>query len=217
MFHFDKKNTFCISLLSNNDRCTKMAQRFKLLNLDATIFPAVSNTNELTDEFANYLCDKYKFCGQSHVNVWKHIVEKNLEYALILEDDACFDLKWKEKLDRFSYEINDQYLDALFLNASEPLSTTNTWQVAREQYLTGGYILTLKGAKKLLELFSHCFHASDWMTTRLQLFNHSYTFFPWLIIQEGNETTIGSNIIEDHKKVLRCLNDISYDLSNYLI
>ena len=106
---------------------------------------------------------------------------------------------------------------AIFLNASEPLNILDSWQIANEQYLCAGYILSYAGAKLLLNQFSNCFFASDWMTTRLQQYNKSYTYFPWLIIQEGNETTIGSNIEEDHKKVLSCLQNISYSLNNYEI
>ena len=66
-------------------------------------------------------------------------------------------------------------------------------------------------------MFSNCFYASDWMTSRLQKMRHSYTYFPWLIIQDGYESTIGSNVNDDHNKVLRCLNNISYNISNYII
>jgi glycosyl transferase family 25 len=216
-FIFDKNNTFCISLYSNPTRWEKMENRFKQLNLDVTRFKAVSQLDELNVQFVSYLTPVQKFCTQSHINLWKHIIENNIPYAFILEDDACFDIKWKDKLDEFSKHINDPELDAIFLNASEPLDKTHVWTMADEQYLCGGYILTYKGAKMLLETFSNCFYMSDWMTSRLQQNRHSYTYFPWLIIQQGIETTIGSNINEDHKKVLRCLNDISYSLSNYII
>jgi len=89
----------------------------------------------------------------------------------------------------------------------------NKWKIANEQYLTGGYILSKKGAMTLLKLFEGQYASSDWMTSRLQLFNHSYSYFPWLIIQEGKDSTIGSNVIEDYKKVLRCLNN---NLDNYI-
>jgi hypothetical protein len=53
------------------------------------------------------------------------------------------------------------------------------------------------------------------MTTRLQLYGHSYCYFPWVIIQEGKDTNIGSNLEADHEKVLRCLGEIDYGLENY--
>jgi len=54
------------------------------------------------------------------------------------------------------------------------------------------------------------------MTLRLQLLGHSYVYYPWLIIQEGNYSTIGSGIYADHEKVMRCLNSINYYIKNYL-
>jgi GR25 family glycosyltransferase involved in LPS biosynthesis len=145
-------------------------------------------------------------------NIWKYIIY-NCSYALILEDDACFDKDWKNKLDQFFIDIKDDQWDAIFLNASEPMEDLNKWKIANEQYLTGGYILSKKGAMTLLKLFEGQYASSDWMTSRLQLFNHSYSYFPWLIIQEGKDSTIGSNVIEDYKKVLRCLNN---NLDNYI-
>ena len=216
-FNFDRSNSFCISLYSHPDRWEKMENRFKQINLDVSRFRATDKLEQIDAPYVSYLSEKQRLCTQSHINVWRHIVEKNLAYALILEDDACFDKEWKAKLDSFLKQINDPDLDAIFLNASEPLDQINIWKLADEQYLCGGYILTFKGAKILLDSFSGCYFMSDWMTTRLQKLRHSYTYFPWLIIQEGNETTIGSGVVEDHKKVLRCLNDIDYDLSNYII
>jgi hypothetical protein len=66
--------------------------------------------------------------------------------------------------------------------------------------------------------FAGCYASSDWMTTRLQLYGHSYCYFPWLIIQEGKDSNIGSNLEADHAKVIRCLGEIDYGLEeNYFL
>jgi len=215
-FQFNSTNTFCISLVGNNERREKMEIRLKKINLETTFWEA-STKDTLTDTFAAYLRDGQKGCSQSHWNIWKYIIEKDMEYALILEDDACFDKQFFEKLNKFKTEISDEDYDAIFLNASEPEVIKNTWVLTKEQFLTGGYILSLKGAKRLLHTFSDCLHSADWMTSRLQLNEHSYTYFPWLIIQEGNESTIGSSIQEDHEKVLRILRENNYSLDNYIL
>lgn len=213
-FKFDTNNTFCIVLLSNTTRHEKMLQRFKVLNLDVTMWPA-STPETLTDSFANNLHNLQKACAQSHWNIWKHIINNNLEYAFILEDDACFDKVFFEKLNKFHEEIDDPEWDGIFLNASEEVYPIDKWSLAHEQFLCGGYILSNRGARKLLQMYNGYIHASDWMTSRLQLFNHCYSYFPWLIIQEGNETTIQSDVSEDHKKVIRLLGEINYSLENY--
>lgn len=213
-FSFDKNNSFCISLLSNKDRSENMRKRFQILNLDVTIWPA-STPNDLTEIFKDSLNPYQKACTQSHWNVWKHIINNKIEYALILEDDACFDKSFFEKLEQFWQDVNDNEWDCIFLNASEEANPINKWVLAHEQYLCGGYILSIRGAQKMFQMYSGCLHMSDWMTSRLQIFNHCYTYFPWLIIQEGKETTIGSGVDADHKKVVRLLNGIDYSLENY--
>ena len=213
-FNFNSDNIFCISLLSNTERCENMQRRFQKLNLNATIWPA-STPNNLTDNFIGYLNNLSRSCTQSHWNVWKHIITNNIEYALILEDDACFDKLIFEKLEQFWQDVSDNDWDCIFLNASEEVKPSHKWVLAHEQYLCGGYILSIRGAKKLFQMYSNCLHNADWMTSRLQIFNHCYTYFPWLIIQEGKETTIGSCVDADHEKVVRLLNEIDYSLENY--
>jgi GR25 family glycosyltransferase involved in LPS biosynthesis len=215
-FVFNSDNTFCISLLSNKERRQKMEERFKKLNLDVTFWEA-STKDTLIDNFVDYLSGVQKACTQSHWNIWKHIVKNDIKYSLILEDDACFDKNWVEKLNQFKMDIHDLEWDSILLNASEEIQEVNKWVQVTEQYLCGGYILSKKGAEILISWYSNCLYMSDLMTTRLQLNGHSYSYFPWLIIQEGNETTINSNIIEDHQKVVRLLKTIDYSLDNYII
>lgn len=175
-----------------------------------------STEKEVKDPFPEYLSKGQKGCSQSHIDIWRHIVENNLEYALILEDDACLDREWKQKWQLFSQNNLDDEWDMVLLNASEPIEPLHTWVRIQEQYLTGGYVISKRGSQKQLQDFQHLFFASDWMTSRLQVYGHSYSYFPWLIIQEGKESIIGSNIEADHAKVVKCLQDIEYSLDNYV-
>jgi hypothetical protein len=215
MFQFDEKNTFCISLESNPTRWERMENRFKQIKISVTRWPAV--TNDLIDNFHYSLKQGEKGCAQSHINIWRYIQSNpTIEYALILEDDACFDKKWREKLDMFQEQIIDPNWHAIFLNASEPMRPTNIWKQANEQYLTGGYIISKRGINKIFEIFQHQYNSSDWMTSTLQQSNHCYCYFPWLIIQEGKDSTIGSGYDADAEKVKRCLNEADYSIDNYI-
>jgi GR25 family glycosyltransferase involved in LPS biosynthesis len=215
---FNKNNTFCISLMSNTDRWSRCESRFNILGLEVTRWPAACCEEDFISPIAPYLNTGQKGCSQSHINIWNHIIEKGLEYALVLEDDACFDKSWREKIDLFCMMNEDQEWHAVFLNASEPIIPHDTWVKCYEQYLTAGYIISLAGAKQLISDFGNCFYSSDWMTSRLQYHNHCYCYFPWLIIQEGKDSTIGQNLEADHAKVVRCLEEIDYSLSdNYVI
>lgn len=213
-FDLNKNNTFCISVESNTERRDKMKKRFNMANLDVTFWKA-STPADLTYNFAYFLNDNQRACSQSHFSLWKYVLENNLEYAFILEDDACFVKDWRQKLDTFE-NIDDEW-DAVCLNVSESIPTRNKWTIVQEQYLTGGYIISKRGCEKLVSGFSSCLYASDWMTSRLQFDNKCYSYFPWLIIQEGSESTIGSGYAEDHKKVIRLLDEIQYSLDNYIV
>lgn len=214
-FKFGKTNTFCISLETAPERWERMEARFKYFGMEATRWNA-STPNTLTDSFYEYLNAGQRSCAQSHINIWRHIIQNGLYYSLILEDDAKFDKKWKEKLSEINLIHTDEDWDAIFLNVSEPMNPKNKWMKIQEQYLTGAYILSYNGAKRLLDIFKDGYGSSDWMTTRLQTYGRSYSYFPWLVIQEGNESTIGSGYQEDHKKVIRCLNEINYSIDEYI-
>lgn len=214
-FYFNHNNTFCISLESKPERWERMKNRLFKLGLDVTKWKA-STATDIKDPFPDYLNDGQKGCSQSHINIWRYIVENKIEYSLILEDDACFDLNWKEKLDEFCKQNTDNEWHMIFLNSSEPIHPINTWNKASEQYLTAGYIISLRSAEIILQDFGNCFYSSDWMTSRDQIYGHSYCYFPWIIIQEGIDSTIGSNVDQDREKVVRCLNDIHYSLDNYI-
>ena len=201
-FVLDASNTFCISL---DTRWPRMSARLDRLGIECQRWNA-SMPDTVVDKFAGYLNGGQRACGQSHVNVWRAIIDRGLEYALILEDDAMFVNDWREKLDRLSV-VDDPEWDAVFLNASEPIVPEDIWTVVREQYLTGAYILSRRGAQCLLDWYSNEFAASDWMTSRLQTRGHSYSYFPWLVIQEGMDSTIGSGVEADHAKVVRCLGE----------
>jgi len=219
-FSFTKDNCFCISLMNSDVRWLKMLERFTKINLDVTRFPAaMGGTSDVTDNFDPRLNNGEQGCSQSHINVWRHVLNQNIPYALILEDDACFDKNWKCKLDTFFNDINDNDWDIILLNASDPSYPLDKWVIAQEQCLTGGYIISFKGAKRILEMFSgyHHYFSSDWMTSRIQLHNHAYTYFPWLIIQEGKDSAIRNNFDAHYQKVVNCLGEINYDLDNYII
>ena len=216
-FNFSRENTFCISLESRPDRYSSMLKRFNHFNLDVTRWNA-STASTLIDKFDNRLNEGEKGCSQSHLNIYKHIIENDLEYAFILEDDACFDKNWEEKLEQF----DEVEWDLILLNGSEPIDNMDKWTNTEDniQYLTGGYIISKNGAKWILEYgnMNNEYYSSDWMTSRLQYVRRkSYCYFPWLIIQEGFDSNLRSNVEEHQSKVIKCLSDINYPINNYII
>ena len=218
---FNSKNTFCISLETAVDRRNRMKDRFDYFGMDVS-FCRAATPDECRENFIDYLSPTQRACTQSHINIWRYILENEIPYALILEDDAMFDLGWREKMNDLWAELKDREWDAVFLNASEPAAPLGKWVRAEEQLLCAAYMVSLAGVHNLFHTviggwFKNIVYMSDWTTSRLQVLGRCWTYYPWLVIQEGRESLIGSGFEADHMKVLRCLGEIGYDISgNYI-
>lgn len=210
-FVFTEKNTFCINVENATERRERMQKRLEQLKLECTFVKA--NTPEtLTDKFLDCMRPGEKACAQSHFNLWRRILSEGLEWALVLEDDVRFDRQWRVKLNKFS----EEEFDLILLNASEEVVRKNTWFPVLGQYYTGAYIISKKGAEKLIRKYQATLSPADWMTVELQRDGNSYCYFPWLAIQEGLETSIASNLQRMNKVVKNCLARARYSVENYL-
>jgi len=93
-------------------------------------------------------------CAMSHLSIWKKIVDENMDMALIFEDDVSFKSGFKEKLQTVLKNI-PQDADAVMLDVFvnfQPLQYDDTYtQILGQFWGLHGYIMTQKGAKKLLE------------------------------------------------------------------
>jgi len=95
----------------------------------------------------------------SHVSIWKKIVNENISSALILEDDIYFENKFSNKLNSLWKEVTESNVDfdLLYLsykrvdfNPDIRKFSKNLSIPKRGLWWFSGYILTNKGAKKLL-------------------------------------------------------------------
>lgn len=216
-FEFTERNTFVINLETSIERLKNIDKRLTHFNIKYTRWNA-STPDTVTDVFAKkYITDTEKGCAQSHIHIWRHIVKNNIDYALILEDDAVFDKQWLEKLQLFCDTVEDDLWDGVFMDISEPIYPIHTWGIVKPGWCTGGYILSKKGATTLLKTFKNKYSIADFMTRRLQEYNHSYSYFPYLIIQEGISSTISeNNNSNNNKNTYTTLKSINYSLNNYL-
>ena len=201
-----KENTFCVSLDSG---WPAMEERLARLQIPCARWKA-HTPKDLAESFAPHMNEYQKACAQSHATLWREMLRRDLDYAFILEDDILFAKDWKDKLS-LAHEIDDPDWDLLLLNASEALEKEDAWLPCKEQWLTGAYIVSKKGARWMLANFPQRWEA-DWMTWCLQKEGHSYGYFPWPVIQEGRDSTIGSDVEANRSKVMRLLGD---RISNY--
>jgi GR25 family glycosyltransferase involved in LPS biosynthesis len=193
-----KRNTFCVAL---DSRWPAMEQRLQRLGIPCVRWKACL-PDQTAEFFAKHLNPLQKACAQSHTTLWRELIRLRLDYAFILEDDVLFHRDWRAMLD--DWQVNDPDWHLILLNASERVEPEETWVKASHQWLTGGYIISKKGAIWLLSYFKEKYEA-DCMTWVLQDQGHSYVRFPWLIVQEGKDSTIGSDFEANRSKVLELL------------
>ena len=97
-------------------------------------------------------------CALSHRNVWKKIVDENIDSALILEDDVRIDPDFHKKMDYYKKYCPNSY-DVIFLGYSPATikyitaSINDIFVRSNKVYGLFGYIVSRKGAEKLLKIF----------------------------------------------------------------
>jgi len=103
------------------------------------------NKEELLGEFG---------CYMGHYNCWKYVADKKLDSCLILEDGIIFLQQNFENL------FIDKNLDMLYINEEMTIDSNNNNKIFTG-YGLQGYIVTQKGAKKLLEKCESLFYPID--------------------------------------------------------
>ncbi|QKF93916.1 glycosyl transferase family 25 [Fadolivirus algeromassiliense] len=97
-------------------------------------------------------------CALSHRKTYQKIIDDNISAALILEDDITIDDNFNENLNLLQNKIPNDY-DILFLGYHDTsikyLNKSNNAFYTKPNKLYGlfGYIVTNKGARKLLNIF----------------------------------------------------------------
>jgi GR25 family glycosyltransferase involved in LPS biosynthesis len=102
--------------------------------------------------------------AQSHINVWKKVAASNNEYVLILEDDTWFHSDFAKQMDHAWTEIvaennvKDRF-DVLYVSylevkhgAPKSFLSNYLFRPVRGLWYMSGYVLSRKGAEKLLRL-----------------------------------------------------------------
>ncbi|SEH97291.1 Glycosyltransferase family 25 (LPS biosynthesis protein) [Rheinheimera pacifica] len=125
--------------------------------------------------------------AKSHIEVWKRVAQGAQEYALILEDDVWFHPRFARHLDQAwkNFKADDQQssFDVLYVSYLEVKHGAPKLQVSnyvfrpeRGLWFLSGYILSKKGAEKLLSMLpcrgpvdlwiNHQFRALDVYATK---------------------------------------------------
>lgn len=169
-------NIYMINLLRRPERRDRMYRLFKELGIQVETVDAVDGRTlnesvlkdqniELMPEYADPYHDRPMTMGEvgcflSHYIIWNKVIEGGFESVIILEDDVRFEPFFRQKVNYILTELNNLQLewDLVYLGRKrlvenvEPLIDGSKYLVrAAYSYWTLGYILSAKGAKKLVE------------------------------------------------------------------
>jgi len=166
---------YLINLERREDRYSRMKYNFDQLGVDFNLAPAVDgrqidqqyllkNNIKMLPEFSEpYHGRPLTFgeigCFMSHHKIWEDVIESGHDIVLVFEDDIRFEPYFVQKLDYLFAELRkipDRW-DLVFLgrkilhNSDEPWLESSSQLVEVDYtYWTLSYILTRKGAQKLL-------------------------------------------------------------------
>ena len=110
-------------------------------------------------------------CALSHKKVYEKIISDNINKCLILEDDAKFDIDFFKKMDEI--DVPEDF-DMLFLgyHVSHVKKNVNKYCFVPEKvYGLFGYVVSLEGARKLLDIFPLTYQIDTEISNNMDKFN----------------------------------------------
>lgn len=185
-----------LTIRRNIDRLNFLVKRLKSLDLDYTIIEGIDGSCisdvEIQNINTNFYSEKYGIkmskheicCALGHRKVYQHMINNSITKALILEDDAYplsilpdllnkvngiddYDLLYlfhgKAKKSIFYKRLPHNYKLYKYLTPSQNSRRVIIYAVA--------YILSLSGARKLLEVGENIMLPADFLTGLIQLHN----------------------------------------------
>ena len=138
---------YCINLERRPDRRARAESQFERAGLDVEFFPGTDGREHPPDGL--YVTPSEYGCADSHVRVWRDIVAKGHEIALILEDDVELSPNFGSKLEEVLAEAKDW--DMIFLGYILPIVRRDiSANLFEGQPLgTHAYLINIECARKL--------------------------------------------------------------------
>jgi glycosyl transferase family 25 len=142
-------HVYCINLERRADRRETVNTEFLREGIDVEFFPATDGRVEAPSGI--YTSPSEYGCAMSHVRVWRDMVAKGYDMALVCEDDVFLVPNFKSKLENIVSEANTVPWDFLHLG---PITPVKKCQVTESLYEgqplgTHAYVIRLDCAKKI--------------------------------------------------------------------
>lgn len=180
----DNLKGYCINLERARERRKNAKKEYKKLGIPFEIIKAVDGKKITADEIievgyddlvAKRLRNRYKnrgltqteiACSLSHLKAYEKIISDKTPFAMVSEDDALFPFK-KDYLEKILSELpNDWEICLLFHKGNCKKISKNICQFLSPPGSAVCYLLTLKGAEKLLKIGYPLRLAADSLTGR---------------------------------------------------
>lgn len=190
--------TFLINLDRRADRLEKMIAR--LGNLPFKRISAIDgqslNDLEFVSQINQQKMTKNEIaCILSHREVWQKIVDNKVPYACILEDDVYLSIFFQDFIKTpnwlpVSFHVIklETFLDRVYLSFKKTKARDRLLRQLGSMHAgTAGYIVSLKGATKLLDIAQHLDRPLDHLMFEVLTINSEFRVMqivPALCIQE---------------------------------
>jgi len=144
-------HTYCINLEHRDDRRETVSKEFEREGLDVEFFRATNGRKESPTGL--YISQPEYGCAMSHVRVWRDMVEKGHEIALVTEDDVRLVPDFKQKIKDLIHEASCVQWDLINIG---PICPVVKSEVSENLYegralSTHSYVIRLACAKKLAD------------------------------------------------------------------
>jgi GR25 family glycosyltransferase involved in LPS biosynthesis len=213
----------CLLLKSNKKRTDHVNENLLKHIPSLEIFPAIEGkTNQLEYHLGKRTINEnlLKFCrrGQlacllSHVEIWKKMVNENIEKCVVIEDDSMVSKDFQDKFDKI-YNLLPEDADFLYLYVHPDCKRETNEKLFAKGYFTYGtvaYYITNKLAKELIIFFEkHIFHTVD---ESLAWFLDYYKKNYYCVVENLVET--GGTLYFQHKDKNRVLGSVISETGEY--
>ncbi len=233
---------FWINIDKNIKRKNFMEKQFNSSNLDNVRISAITpdmfddlleHKRPLSCKYPGCTSCEYEFaCLSSHIKAMNECLKYDDEYFVIMEDDIYipFDIDYNELLNNINKEIDIIQMMVLYdntvknLNIHHDITSSN---FIKWQYLlpsTGMYIVSKKGARKLVDMFINKNNKYDFSSSKYQIVadvllystaNTVCTTLPYCYpyIEMGSE--IHPDHLEAHLKAINAIKKVITNKKNY--
>ena len=142
-------HVYCINLERSPERRLQAQAEFDEAGLDVEFFRATDGKVEAPEGL--FITKSEWGCADSHIRIWRDMIENGYETALVFEDDIKLDTNFSEKLQEVLAELPPDW-DYVNLGTFE--ASTIDYKKFSENLMIGqaltthAYIINLKCAKK---------------------------------------------------------------------